>query len=217
MPWRIPRPDFHALVVATANEGGSSLQTAVRWLIGIACVVAMLVLFWPTPYRYENGGLTRINRFTGKAEQAMGDGWVAVDQAPTKKPDLTGEIQKAFEEVTVTAQDFDSITVKNPTEWGFVLIDRAQVDFDAACGGASDYVTLVTADRPLDAGTEKKLRLPYDDRLRKTVTSACGGGKHGRTLTLIVNSASHRDGRRWDNVSSVVARKSSGDVDVPAS
>jgi len=189
----------------------------IKWLIGIAAVVAMLVLFWPTPYRYENGGLTRINRFTGKTEKAKGGGWVPLEQEAEKKPELTPEIQKALEEVAVTAQDFDSITLKNPTEWGFVVIERAQVDFDAACGGASDYVTFITADRNLDAGTEKKLRLPSDDRLRKTVTSACGGAKHARTITLIVNSASNKDGRHWDNVSSVVVRKLTGDVDIPAS
>ena len=193
------------------------MQAAVRWLIGVACVVAIAVFFWPTPYRYENGGLTRINRFTGKTEKALGDGWVSADQSTPAAANLTSEIEKAFAEVTVTAQDFDSITLKNPTPWGFVVIERAQVDFDAACGGASDYVPFVTADRPLDASTEKKLRLPYPDALRKSLTTACGGGKHGRTITLIVNSASHTDGRRWDNVSSVVVRNFSADVDVPAS
>jgi hypothetical protein len=98
-----------------------------------------------------------------------------------------------------------------------VVIERAQVDFDSACGGASEYVTFATADRPLDPKTEKTLRLPCPESFRKSVTTACGGGKHGRTITLIVNSAHHSDGRRWDSVSSVVVRKISGDVDVPAS
>jgi len=193
------------------------VQDAVKWLLGFVGVLAVLVLFWPTPYRYENGGLTRINRFTGRTEKAAGGGWVAVDKGAPASADLRSEIEKAFAQVTVVAQDFDSITLKNPTAWGFVLIERAQVDFDAACAGASDYVTFVTADRPLDAKTEKTLRLPYSESLRKKVTTACGGAKHGRTITLIVNSASNSDGRRWDNVSSVVVRAISGDVDVPAS
>jgi hypothetical protein len=189
----------------------------VKWLLAAAGVLVVLVFFWPTPYRYENGGLTRIHRFTGKVEKAAGDGWVTVDKSAPAAADLTSMIEKAFGEVTVAAQDFDSITLKNPSPWGFVVIERAQVDFDSACGGASDYVAFVTADRPLDAKTDKTLRLPYSETFRKNVTTACGGAKHGRTITLIVNSASNPDGRRWDSVSSVVVRKVSGDVDVPAS
>jgi len=193
------------------------VQDAVKWLLVAAGVLAVLVFFWPTPYRYENGGLTRINRFSGKMEKAAGNGWVSTDKSQPASADLTPEIDKAFGEVTVAAQDFDSITLKNPTAWGFVVIERAQVDFDSACGGASEYVTFATADRPLDPKTEKTLRLPYPESIRKSVTTVCGGGKHGRTITLIVNSAHHSDGRRWDSVSSVVVRKISGDVDIPAS
>jgi hypothetical protein len=198
-----------------------------KWLIGIGSVLTALIFFWPTPFRYENGGLTRINRFTGYTEKAAGEGWVPAEATVDPVHDqLTPEIEKHFGALEVTAQDFDSITIKNSTPWSFVVIESSEVAFDPACGVGSDYVTFVTADRSLPAGHEKKVKLPYNDRFRTAVTKACGGGKHPRTVTLRPNSASNTDGRQWLEDTSahgsgssmpIVSRKITGDVDVPAS
>jgi hypothetical protein len=185
------------------------------WLTGLLCIVAVLVFFWPTPYRYDDTGLTRVNRFTGEMERAGVDGWTPVKKEASEARDLTVDVQKAFDEVVVVSQDFHTVTVKNPTAWTFVLVENAQADFDAACGGASDYLTFPTAERPLDPQRDRTLHLGYPDRLKTRLAAACGNGKRGRALLLIVNSASHPDGRRWDNVRSSVARKFEGQVDVP--
>lgn len=198
-----------------------------KWLIGIGSVLVALILFWPTPYRYENGGLIRINRFTGYTEKAAGEGWApAQSKVEPARDQLTLEIEKQFGALEVTAQDFDSITIKNSTPWSFVVIDTSEVGFDPACGVSSDYVTFVTADRSITAGAEAKIKLPYSERFRTAVTKACGGGKHSRTVTLRPNSAANSDGRQWLEDTSahgsgssvpIIARKITGDVDVPAS
>jgi hypothetical protein len=188
-------------------------------LSGVGAVLAVLVFFWPTPFRYEDGGLTRINRLTGKVQKAGGDGWVdATTPELSDKPDAeTPEVAKPLEMVSVVNQDFDSITLKNPGPWGLVLIDKAEVHFDGCGPLSSDYVNFMTADRSLDAGLDRQVRLPYSDSFRKTVMKACGGGKHKRTVTLIVNSANNSDGRRWDAGARLVTRKLEGEVAVPAS
>ena len=198
-----------------------------KWLIGIGSVLTGLIFFWPTPYRYEDGGLIRINRLTGYAEKAAGEGWVPANKSAEPVSDsLTPEIEKQFGAIEVAAQDFDSVTLKNPTPWSFVVIENSEVGFDPACGVSSDYVTFVTADRSIPAGTEVKVRLPYSDRFRAALTKACGGGKHSRTVTLRPNSASSSDGRQWLEDTSahgggssmpIVSRKITGDVDVPTS
>ena len=123
---------------------------------------------------------------------------------------------KAFEAITVAAQDFDSVTLHNPGPWSLVLIEKAEVGFPD-CGNASDYVTFITGDRSLSAGTDTKVRLPYPERFKKQVTSACGNGNHKRTVSLIVNSGNGPDGKRWDAQAKLVSRKIEGDVAVPAS
>jgi hypothetical protein len=198
-----------------------------KWLIGLGSVLTALLFFWPTPYRYESGGLVRINRFTGYTEKAAGEGWIPAQGAVEPVRDqLTPEIEKQFGALEVTAQDFESITIKNSTPWSFVVIESSEVGFDPACGVASDYVTFVTADRSIPAGHETKLKLPYSDRFRTAITKACGGGKHSRTVTLRPNSAIHSDGRQWLEDTSahgsgsampIVSRKITADVDVPAS
>jgi hypothetical protein len=198
-----------------------------KWLIGLGSVLTALILFWPTLYRYENGGLVRINRFTGYAEKAAGEGWVPAKETVAPVHDqLTPEIEKQFNALEVTAQDFESITIKNSTPWSFVVIESAEVGFDPACNAGSDYVTFVTADRSISAGAETKMKLPYNDRFRTAVTKACGGGKHSRTVTLRPNSAAGPDGRQWLEDTSahgsgssmpIVSRKITGDVDIPAS
>lgn len=188
-------------------------------LSGVGAVVAVLFFFWPTPYRYEDGGLTRVNRFTGRVQKAGGEGWVdALTAEPAEKADtVTPQIAKAAEQISVAAQDFDSITVKNPGPWSLVLIEKAEVSF-AGCGElGSDYVTFLTADRSLDAGMDRQVRLPYSDRFRKGVVGACGNGSHKRSVTLIVNSAANPDGTRWDAGSRLVTRKFEAEVAVPAS
>jgi hypothetical protein len=198
-----------------------------KWLVGIGSVLTGLIFFWPTPYRYEDGGLIRINRLTGHAEKAGGDGWVPAKTVEVVKDSLTPEIEKQFGALEVTGQDFDSITLKNSTPWSFVVIESSEVGFDPACGVNSDYVTLVTADRSIPAGAEAKVRLPYSDRFRTALIKSCGGAKRSRTVTLRPNSASSSDGRRqWLEDTSahgsgssvpIISRKITGDVDVPKS
>jgi hypothetical protein len=198
-----------------------------KWLIGIGSVLTALIFFWPTPYRYEDGGLIRINRLTGYTEKAGGTGWVPADKPVEAAHDsLTPEVEKQFGALEVTAQDFDSITIKNSTPWSFVVIENSEVGFDPACGVSSDYVTFVTADRSIPAGHEVKVRLPYSDRFRAALTKACGGAKHSRTVTLRPNSASSTDGRQWLEDTSahgggssmpIVSRKITADVEVPKS
>ena len=188
-----------------------------KWLTGVAGVAAVLIFFWPTPYRYEDGGLTRVNRLTGRVQKAGGEGWIDASSGEAEKADtLTPEIAKALDQVTIGAQDFDSIAAKNPGPWSLVLIEKAEVEFDS-CGHASDYVQFLTADRQLDAGFEKVIHLSYSDQFRKQVVSVCGSGAHKRSVTLILNSAVNADGRRWDAGSRVVTRKIEADVTVPAS
>ena len=203
------------------------MDSWMKWLIGIGSVLTALIFFWPTPYRYEDGGLVRINRLTGYAEKAGGTGWVPADKAVEPVHDsLTPEIEKQFGALEVTSQDFDSITLKNSTPWSFVVIENSEVGFDPACGVSSDYVTFVTADRSIPAGTEVKVRLPYSDRFRVALTKACGGAKHSRTVTLRPNSAANTDGRQWLEDTSahggggampIVSRKITADVDIPSS
>ena len=197
-----------------------------KWLIGIGSVLTALIFFWPTPYRYENGGLVRINRFNGYTEKAAGEGWVPAKSDVAPEDQLTPEIEKQFAALEVTAQDFDSITIKNSTPWSFVVIEHSEVGFDPACGVGSDYVTFVTADRSIPAGTEVKIKLPYGEPFRTAITKGCGGTKHSRTVTLRPNSAASSDGRQWLEDTSahgsggsmpIVSRKITGDVDVPAS
>ena len=198
-----------------------------KWLIGVGSVLSALIFFWPTPYRYEDGGLVRINRLTGYAEKAAHGGWLpAKSDAGQVTDTLTPEIEKYFGSLEVTAQDFDSFTIKNTTPWSFVVIENSEVAFDPACGVGSDYVTFTTADRSIPAGTEVKIRLPYGDRFRSAVTKGCGGTKHSRTVTLRPNSAANSEGRQWlEDTSahgggssiSIISRKVTGDVDVPAS
>ena len=140
---------------ANGLVGGTAVDSWMKWLIGIGSVLTALIFFWPTPYRYEDGGLVRINRLTGYAEKAGGTGWVPADKAVEPVHDsLTPEIEKQFGALEVTSQDFDSITLKNSTPWSFVVIENSEVGFDPACGVSSDYVTFVTADRSIPAGTE---------------------------------------------------------------
>lgn len=188
-------------------------------LSGVAAVLAVVIFFWPTPYRYVDGGLTRINRLTGKVQKAGGAGWIAAATAePAEKADpVTPEIVKALAQLSVTAQDFDSITLQNPGPWSLVLIEKAEVAFEGCGAVSSDYVTYLTADRSVDAGIDRQVRLPYADMFRKGVVGSCGGAAHKRTVTLIVNSAANPDGRRWDAGSRLVTRKVEADVTVPAS
>jgi hypothetical protein len=186
----------------------------------LAAIAAGLIFFWPTPYRYEDGGLVRINRFTGTVQKAGGGGWEIAQ--PTESADkldpITPEITKAFEAVTVAAQDFESITLHNPGPWSLTLIEKAEVAFDSACGaGASDYISFNTAERTLNPNADAAVRLPYSERFKKSLTTACGNGSHKRTLTLILNSGYSPDGKRWDAQSRLVTRKIEGEVAVPAS
>jgi hypothetical protein len=184
----------------------------------VGVVVATLFFFWPTPYRYEDGGLTRVNRFTGKVQKVGSDGWMDAESGPPVEEDtLTPEVAKGFEQISATAQDFDSITVKNPGPWSFTLIEKAQVDFEGCGPAGSDYVLFLTADRNLDAGIDRVVHLPYSERFRKALAQGCAGGTHKRTITLIVNSAANPDGRQWDAGSRLVTHKFEADVSVPAS
>jgi hypothetical protein len=184
-----------------------------------AIIVAGLVFFYPTPYRYEDGGLTRINRFTGVVEKAGGEGWeVAQPTVPPEQADpITPQVTKAFDAVTVATQDFDSITLHNPGPWALVLIEKAEVAFDGACGNASDYVTFITPDRSLNPNADQTVRLPYSERFKKELLGKCGGGTHKRTISLILNSGFDDKGNRWDAQAKLVSRKIEGDVALPAS
>jgi hypothetical protein len=188
------------------------------WLSVLGAILAGLIFFYPTPYRYEDGGMTRTNRFTGKVEVASSEGWSAAKPTvpPEKADPITPEVIKAFEAITVVAQDFDSVTLHNPGPWSLVLIEKAEVAFPD-CGNASDYVTFITGDRSLSAGTDMKVRLPYSERFKKQVTTACGNGNHKRTVSLIVNSGNGPEGKRWDAQAKLVSRKIEGEVAVPAS
>jgi hypothetical protein len=194
------------------------VNKAMTWLSVLGAILAGLIFFYPTPYRYEDGGMTRVNRFTGKVEVASSEGWAVAK--PTVSPDkadpITPEVVKTFEAITVVAQDFDSVTLHNPGPWSLVLIEKAEVGFPD-CGNASDYVTFITGDRSLSAGTDMKVRLPYPERFKKQVTSACGNGNHKRTVSLIVNSGNGPEGKRWDAQAKLVSRKIEGEVAVPAS
>jgi hypothetical protein len=185
----------------------------------VAAIVAGLVFFYPTPYRYEDGGMTRINRFTGTIEHASSEGWDLAK--PTVSPEeadpVTPQVTKAFDTVTVGAQDFDSITLHNPGPWALVLIEKGEVTFDAACGNASDYVTFITPDRSLNPNGDQVVRLPYNDRFKKELIAKCGGGTHKRTISLILNSGFDDKGTRWDAQAKLVSRKVEGDVAIPAS
>jgi hypothetical protein len=188
------------------------------WLSGVVALLAVLIFFWPTPYYYDDGGLTRVNRFTGKVQKAETEGWVDADSGPPAETDMvTPEVAKAFEQVSATAQDFDSITLTNPGPWTFTLIEKAQVDIEGCGAGGTDYVLFLTADRTLDAGNDRVVHLPYPDRFRKALVEGCGGGSHKRTITLIVNSAGGPDGSRWEAGSRLVTRKFEADVNVPSS
>jgi hypothetical protein len=188
------------------------------WLSGVVAVLAVLIFFWPTPYRYEDGGLTRVNRLTGRVQKASGEGWEDANAgAPTQTDTTTPKVTEAFEKISATAQDFDSITLKNPGPWTFTLIEKAQVDFEGCGTGTSDYVTFLTADRTLDAGNDRVVHLVYPDRFRKAIAEGCHGGTHKRTITMIVNSASNPDGTEWDAGSRLVTHKFEADVTVPSS
>jgi hypothetical protein len=188
------------------------------WLSGVVAVLAVLVFLWPTPYRYEDGGLVRVNRFSGKAQKAGSEGWVDADSGPPVEADtVTPEVTKSFEQVSVTAQDFESITLRNPGPWTLTLIEKAQVDFEGCGAGASDYVFFLTGDRTLDAGADRVVHLPYPGQLQKVLVQSCGGKTHKRTITLIINSARNPDGRQWDAGSKLVTRKFESDVNVPSS
>jgi len=190
----------------------------VTWLSGALLVLATLIFFWPTPYRYEDGGLVRVHRLTGKVQKAESQGWVDADSgSPVESDTVTPEVTESFEQVSVGAQDFESITLHNPGPWTLTLIEKAQVDFEGCGAGASDYVFFLTADRTLDAGADRVVHLPYSGTLQKTLVQNCGGGSHKRTITLIVNSARHPDGRQWDAGSKLVTRKFESDVTVPSS
>jgi hypothetical protein len=201
------------------QEEGVFVQKLWTALSVVAAVLAGLIFFYPTPYRYEDGGMTRINRFTGTVQQASSAGWEAAK--PTVSAEqadpVTPEVIKAFDEVMVAKQDFDSITLHNPGPWALVLIEKAEVTFDAACGNASDYVTFITAERSLNVDLDAVLRVPYSEGFKKRLVAACGGGTHKRTIALILNSGFNQEGTRWDAQSRLVTRKIDGDVAVPAS
>jgi hypothetical protein len=184
-------------------------------LSGVAAVVATLIFFYPTPYSYEDGGLTRINRFTGAVQKASGEGWIAADSGPKDPEDtVTPEIVKALEKVTIVAQDFDSITINNPGPWNLVLIEKGEVSFDKDCGGTTDYVEYLTVDRSWNPGKDIVIKMPHSERFKRNLLTACGGATHHRTVTFIVNSGFTND-KHWDSQTRIVSRKVEGDVAIP--
>ena len=63
-----------------------------------------MIFLWPTPYRYEDGGLVRIHRLTGKVQKTGSEGWVDADSgSPVQADAVTPEVAKAFEQVDLIA------------------------------------------------------------------------------------------------------------------
>ncbi len=185
----------------------------------VAAIVAGMVFFYPTPYSYEDGGMTRINRFTGTVEHASSEGWEPAK--PTVPPDqadpVTPQVIKAFDAVTIAKQDFEAITFHNPGPWSLTVIEKGEVTFGGDCGDVSDYVTYITPDRSLNPAQDQTLRLPYSERFKKDLIAKCGGKTVKRTVSLILNSGFDDKGTRWDAQAKLVSRKVEGDVTVPGS
>ncbi len=185
-------------------------------LSGVGAVLATLVFFWPTPYSYEEGGLVRTNRFTGKVQKASSEGWIDPESAPKGPEDtITPKIKEALGKIEVTAQDFATVTVKNSGEWNLILIEKAEVTFDAGCGNATDYANFVLNERTWNANKETVVHVELPERFKKELLAKCGGSTHHRSINFIVNSG-YTPSENWDAQTRIVSRKIEADVAVPA-
>ena len=185
-------------------------------LSGVAAVLATLVFFWPTPYSYEEGGLMRTNRFSGKVQKASAEGWIDADSGPKVAEDaITPQIRSALEKVSIVSQDFDTITINNPGPWNLFLIEKAEVVFDKDCGNATEYAEFMQIDRSWDPGKDVVVHVNYPERFKRLLQTSCGGGTHHRALTFIVNSAFTKE-QNWDSQTRIVSRKVEADVAIPA-
>lgn len=185
-------------------------------LSGVAAVLATLIFFYPTPYSYEDGGLTRVNRFTGKVQKSTADGWIDAESAPKGPEDtVTPKIKDALGKVSIVAQDFDTVTVNNPGPWNLFLIEKGEVVFGGSCENATDYVDFVQIDRSWDPGKDVVVHLSYPERFKRQLLEKCGGSTAHRSLTFIINSAFTKD-ENWDAQTRIVSRKVEGDVALPA-
>jgi hypothetical protein len=184
-----------------------------QWLSVVGVIVALLVFVWPTPYRFEDGGMTRISRMTGKKERATTTGWTEVVPKPAG-PSIEDEVKQIFERIEVASQDFDTITLKNPTDWTLVIGERAAVEFKGAGEPVVDDVTLITADRFLDTKTERTLRLRYSEPFRAKIQPG-EDGTAARTITFSINTANGPEGKSFESGGLPIMRRFTGAVTPP--